>query len=76
MKIDIVRTYNKSDTEFIRDALQEELFVDDDLILSGDWYHDSISSKMDGFLEALDFLDIPYTLNEIDVNSEFDEDED
>lgn len=34
------------------------------LIMKGDYYHDKIDQRMEGFLEALDYLEIEYSGNE------------
>ena len=44
------------------DPLREELFLDNNLVLEGDWYHDNISEQIQGFIKALDSLKLSYTL--------------
>lgn len=35
-----------------------------EIIMSGDWYHDKISEKIEGFFKALDYFNVQY--NRID----------
>lgn len=37
-----------------------------ELILSGDWYHDKIDSLIDGFFQALVYLSVKYEVEEIE----------
>jgi hypothetical protein len=44
-------------------------------IFSGDYYHDHIDDMIRGFFLALDYLDIEYEVEKININEERDEDE-
>ena len=68
MKIEIIRTYEYEDTDFSGDALQVEMFVDGKSVLCGDYYHNHIEDRIEGFFEALDFLNISFEIVTKDVN--------
>jgi len=68
MRIEIIRTYPEEDLEFAQDAVEVELIVDGKVILNGDYYHDKIDEKIEGFLFALDSTDQKYSINEINQN--------
>lgn len=67
-KIRQVTHYAIDDTDFSGDHHSMELFVDDVLALDlTDEYHDQSHSQVLGFLAALDFLGISYTMTEEQV---------
>lgn len=65
-----VRYYGPDDPDMKCDPVYEELYHDSTTILFGDWYHDKISTQLQGFLKALDYLGIPYTVLETRVVDE------
>lgn len=68
-KFTIIKTYPADDVEFVEDALNVELTDENrNVILSGDWYHDSIDDKVDGFFVALDYLGVEYEREVVRVN--------
>lgn len=68
-KFTIIKTYPADDVEFVEDALNVELTDENhNVILSGDWYHDSIDDKIDGFFVALDYLGVEYEREVVRVN--------
>jgi hypothetical protein len=73
MKVQIIRTYEARDIEFIEDALEVELVVDGTSVMTGDDYHDTIDAKIDGFLVALEHLNIRYDVKTIYQNERTDE---
>ena len=64
MKIIKRSIYECDDFTFERDALDIHLYVDGELVLSGDEYHDKINKVIKGFLIGLDFLKQEYTYEE------------
>ena len=70
MKIEIIRTYEYEDTDFSGDALQVEMFVDGNSVLCGDYYHNHIEDRMEGFMVALEFLNIPFVVLSKNINKE------
>ena len=44
---------------------QQALSVDGAVVLKGDYYHDKITDKINGFIACLDCLKIPFTLSDI-----------
>lgn len=76
-KFILVENYRKDDVDFSCDALWKrlaELEKDNvyNIVLDGDWYHDKIDSKIEGFLIALDHLGIKYELEKRKTNSQDD----
>lgn len=53
MEYSVVRSYCQDDPEFMGDACDVTLFLGDKVILTGDWYHDKIEDKIDGYLQAI-----------------------
>jgi len=47
----------------------KEMSVDGEIVLSGDYYHNKISSQIEGFLEALRFLKVGFQLQELGEGS-------
>ena len=68
LEILYVIEYESDDFDFSGDPLEESLVVDDKVVLSGDWYHDKISSQIEGFRAALDFLNIEYNWVQKEIN--------
>jgi hypothetical protein len=64
MNILIETIFDAEDTEMIEDPLEVILWANGVEVMSGDTINDNIFSRTQGFLEALDFLKIPYTLEE------------
>lgn len=68
-KFTVTRIYGKNDLKFSYDALSVDLTDDTgEVILTGDWYHDKIDDKIDGFFVAVDYLGIKYERVDEDVN--------
>jgi len=65
----VVRMYQEGDDQFIYDAINEAI-VDEAgmMIMNGDWYHDEISAKIEGFFEALNYLGVEYEKIEVKRN--------
>lgn len=73
----ITRTYPVGDVEFLEDALNVTLTDENGkVILSGDWYHDSIDEKIDGFFVALNYLGVKYECEVVRLNEQDEEDYD
>jgi hypothetical protein len=70
MKLVITKTFPEGDTDFIEDPENVTLTVDDKVAIEGDWYHDRIEDKIEGFIAALDFLTFAYTTETIEQVSE------
>ena len=74
MKLEIVRTYASDDIEFKGDAYEVSLMVRTSgkaqILLRGDWYHDHIEDKIEGFLAALSFMKVSYEVVETSLNDE------
>lgn len=69
----ITRTFAKWDKDFSGDAYNVSLTdKNGNEIMSGDWYHDKIDDKIDGFFNALEFLGEEYVVDTIKTNSELD----
>lgn len=64
------RIYAEDDPKFLSDELEVQLCEGDRVIMSGDWYHNKINDKMQGFFACLDYLGIPYETREVRVNEE------
>jgi hypothetical protein len=65
----IERIYGEDDPEFIYDAVEVRLYDSEgEIVMSGDWYHDRIDEKIDGFFVALDYLGIPYETKTVKKN--------
>lgn len=47
----------------------KEMSVDGEMVLSGDYYHNKISSQFEGFLEALSFLKIDFEFEDLGEGS-------
>ena len=62
--------FESDDFSFARDPLSELLIIDDVIVLCGDWYHDHISDKIEGFLKALKFMKVEYVITEEKVNED------
>lgn len=61
-QIVVEKVYEHDDPKFLGDALEVSLLVDDTRVMNGDWYHDKIDHRIDGFLECLTFLCIGYEI--------------
>jgi hypothetical protein len=57
--IKLIRTYYAEEVQALYDSEGYE-------ILSGDWYHDKIQQKIDGFLLGLEFAKIEFEVDEIE----------
>ena len=44
---------------------EQALSVDGAVVLQGDYYHDKITDKINGFIACLDYLETPFTLSDI-----------
>lgn len=68
-------TYAHDDKTFSGDAYNVELIdLDtDEVVTCGDYYHHKIYDKIEGFFEALDYLNVPYEKSEENVNEESEE---
>ena len=54
MKVNIVDFHDADqDPQMNQDTLMTALFVDDKLVLIGDWYHHGIDRQIEGYLKAL-----------------------
>lgn len=42
---------------------EQALSVDGAVVLQGDYYHDKITDKINGFIACLNYLEKPYTLS-------------
>lgn len=45
------------------------------LVMSGDYHHDKIDDKIEGFFNALDYLDVSYDISEIKLEENEEEEE-
>jgi hypothetical protein len=68
----------QKDYEFGEDGCYTELFhVTEDgteiPVIEGDWYHDKIDERIEGFFEALDYLMIDYGWRHRVINRDKDE---
>ena len=72
LKIVHVQIYEEEDTDFVSDSTLEMLYIDNKYIMSGDWYHDRINTKIEGFLECLKFIGIPFEIEKRQVNDDYD----
>ncbi len=70
LKVEITRTYPYNDKEFRDDAEFVILYIDGKEVLVGDWYHNNIEHRIEGFLAAMDHFKIPYVKKESNVNSD------
>ena len=48
-----------------------EVYIDGELVMSGDEYHNKISSKIEGFLEGLNYTKTKYTLKKETIKCKF-----
>ena len=71
MQLKIIRVFE--DVTRDEDSSIVLLEIDGNVVMHGDYYHDKIESKIDGFKECLKFLNTPCTI-EIDERSVVDED--
>lgn len=63
-QFEVIRTYAHDDLKFYGDAYNVELIDEEGkTIVSGDYYHDKIDERIEGFFLALDFLKINYECN-------------
>ena len=46
------------------------LYHDDQLIMEGDYYHDKIDDRIEGFFEGLHFAGVEYTRDDVYVGGE------
>ena len=68
----IERIYGEDDLEFVFDAIEVRLYDSEgNIVIAGDWYHDKIDEKIDGFFEAFDYLGIPYETKTVKKNEKF-----
>ena len=46
----------------------EKALIDDrdDVVMSGDYYHDKINDKIEGFFEGLDYAKLKYNVEEVE----------
>lgn len=65
----IERIYGEDDPKFIWDEIEVRLCDSEgNVIMAGDWYHNKIDEKIEGFFEALNYLGIPYETKIIEKN--------
>jgi|GEM_PF-4970464 len=69
---DIIQSYDEEDINFYGDPLQVRLvdFSTGKTILEGDWYHDGIDRQIEGFFEALKYLEIKYTKKKRNIHKD------
>jgi hypothetical protein len=72
MELKIIELYNQSDEDFSSDVLETTLFVDGQEVMKGDYYHDKIDDRIEGFKRALTFLNIEFTEDVEKQNSDCD----
>lgn len=72
MELKVIELYNQSDEDFSSDVLETTLYVDGVEVMKGDYYHDKIDDKIEGFKRALTFLNIEFTENVEKQNSDYD----
>jgi hypothetical protein len=53
MKVIHVTVYWKDDPAMIGDSYEEYLTVDGEVVLRGDYYHDHIGDKIEGYVDGL-----------------------
>lgn len=66
----IEESYEVLDKDYESDVYEIRLFNKDDneCIMRGDWYHNKIDSKIKGFCECLNYLDIGFNIETRKVN--------
>ena len=69
----IQKAYEIDDTNFSCDLMEARLFnnITGELIMSGDYYHNKIEERIEGFFEALKYLGIDYKVITENINEEF-----
>lgn len=65
-KFKIIRDYSEGEDGAVTTLLNEENIE----VMSGDYYHDKIDDKIDGFFSALDYLGIEYETVTERINEE------
>lgn len=70
MRIKIVRMYAPYDKTFSGDAYRKILYVDNKEVMSGDDYHENIEDRFMGFLNALKYMEISYSVTNKNINSD------
>ncbi len=70
MLIEHISEYAADDKKMLRDEVREILKVNGTVVLEGDWYHDKISARIDGYLKALKDQKIAYRLTTSKVYTE------
>ncbi|RXZ78027.1 hypothetical protein EBB07_28635 [Paenibacillaceae bacterium] len=72
LKFRLVNAYAPDDRDFLEDEYDVSLYDLDDnkLIMSGDYYHNKIHVRINGFFKALDYYDIAYDVETVRVNSD------
>jgi ribosomal protein S6E (S10) len=60
----LTRTYYAEEVQSLYDDKGKE-------ILTGDWYHDKIGQKIDGFLLGLEFAKIKFEVEEVNTEEEY-----
>jgi hypothetical protein len=68
----IERVYDIDD-EYCNGDLMDMRLMDGNgkIIMSGDYYHNKIEERVEGFFSALNYLEIKYTIKEVNRNEEF-----
>lgn len=57
----VERVYDEWDVNFVGDEIAVRLYDSEgNIIMAGDWYHDKIDERIEGFFEALNYLGVPH----------------
>lgn len=72
----ILKVYEMDDIEFGGDAMEVRLLNLDkpkiaNMVMSGDYYHNKINDRIEGFFEGLDYLGVKYTTVEEKINEKY-----
>jgi hypothetical protein len=68
----IERVYDIEDEHCDGDLMDMRLMdCNGKIIMSGDYYHNKIEERVEGFFSALNYLEIKYTIKEVNRNEEF-----
>ena len=72
---DILKFIIQKDYEWGEDGCYTTLSEEGNEIISGDYYHNHVDAEIRGFLVALDYLDVKYEIEYVNININEEEDE-
>ena len=66
----IQKVYDIDDSNFYGGMIKMRLVDESGIVMEGDYYHNKIKDRIEGFFEALDYFHVEYEVKTVQVNGE------